>query len=236
MLGSHLVAGWPRSYYRYGYEVHAMKAFGYVRVSGISQMSEGGPERQRAAIVEFCQKNDIELVKIYEESITGKELDRPVFREMRADLLSNGVRTVVIEKLDRLARDLMVSETFIGDFRKNGLSLLSTMEPDLCSSDPSRVFVRQILSAVAEYDRSMLVSRMKAGKQRVLRSGKRCGGRRPYAEVASAVEIVNRVNHLRRQGFNASSITATLNAEGHRSLKGTKLFPTQILRIMKSQK
>ena len=46
-------------------------------------------------------------------------------------------KIVLVEKLDRLARDLMVQETIIGDLRKNGFELISVMEPDLgvCNLD-----------------------------------------------------------------------------------------------------
>jgi DNA invertase Pin-like site-specific DNA recombinase len=210
-----------------------MKAFGYIRVSGLTQLDGGGPERQKEAITAYALTYGIEIVRWFEEGYSGKELDRPVFRKMRSELLADGVRTVIVEKLDRLARDLMVSETFIADFRKNGITLVSTMEPDLCSSDPSRVFVRQILSAVAEYDRAMLVSRMEAGKERVRRTGKKCGGRKNYSEVPSMVALRDRIYFLRRQGYNLSRITEVLVAEGFRGMSGKPLFPAQVQRILK---
>ena len=40
--------------------------------------------------------------------------------------------------LDRLARDLMVQETIIGDMRRQGFELVSVTEPDLCNDDPKR--------------------------------------------------------------------------------------------------
>ena len=45
---------------------------------------------------------------------------------------------VIIEKLDRLARDLMVQETIIADLRKHGFELVSVAEPDLMANDPTR--------------------------------------------------------------------------------------------------
>lgn len=49
-------------------------------------------------------------------------------------LHSNGVRTIVIERLDRPARDLMVQETIIADLQKNGFDLISVAEPDLMAT------------------------------------------------------------------------------------------------------
>lgn len=57
-------------------------------------------------------------------------------------LHGNGVRTVVIEKLDRLAPDLMVQEATIADLQKHGFTLVSVAEPDLMANDPSRILMR----------------------------------------------------------------------------------------------
>ena len=81
-------------------------------------------------------------------------------------LASNGTKVVLIEKLDRLARDLMVQETIIAKLRTNEFDLISVTEPDLCVDDPSRKLMRQIFGAFAEYDRVMIVSKLKAARQR----------------------------------------------------------------------
>lgn len=215
----------------------ASSAFGYIRVSGLTQLDGGGPERQREAIAAYALTQGIEIVRWFEESHTGTDLEgRPVFRKMRVELLSDGVSVVIVEKLDRLARSIMIQENILADFQKNGIDLRSATngEENLCSDDPTRTFIRQVLGAVAQFDRSMLVSRMKAGKQRVLNSGKRCGGRIPYSEHSSAVELVNRIHFLRRNGYNVSKITEVLNAEGFRTLKGTAFHAAQISRVLRS--
>jgi DNA invertase Pin-like site-specific DNA recombinase len=70
--------------------------------------------------------------------------DRPALVAMLEALAADGVRLVLIEKLDRLARDLMVQETIIGDLQKRGFRLISVGEPDLLKNDPSRKLMRQI--------------------------------------------------------------------------------------------
>ena len=46
---------------------------------------------------------------------------------------------------DRLARDLLIQESIIADLKRNGFEVISVAEPDLCSDDPSRVLMRQVL-------------------------------------------------------------------------------------------
>lgn len=211
--------------------------YSYARVSGITQSDseKDGLPRQFRAINDFCAKMALTVVQAFDDAYTGKEMDRPAFVEMRALMIENGVKIVVIEKLDRLARDLMVQETILSDFKKNGITLLSTMEPDLCSDDPSRKFFRQIMGALAEYDRAMLVSRMKAGKARARANGKRCGGRASYGNHKAHPEeraVIDRVNHLQRHGFNASKIADLLNSEGLLTRKGTRFRAMQVSRIL----
>lgn len=56
---------------------------------------------------------------------------------------------VLIEKLDRLARDFMVQETLINESRKHRFEIVSVEEPDLMANDPTRILVRQMMGAVA---------------------------------------------------------------------------------------
>ena len=96
------------------------KAFGYLRVSGKGQVDGDGFPRQLAAIKAYAAAHDIKIVKVFrEEGVPGATEweDRPAWMEMIGAL--NGVRAIVIEKLDRLARDLMIQEAIIGDLRKN---------------------------------------------------------------------------------------------------------------------
>ena len=94
-------------------------------------MKGDGFPRQLKAIREYAKGHDIRIVKIYrEEGVSGtKELEnRPALLEMMQALHGNGVKLVLIEKLDRLARDLMIQETIIGDLRKYGFELVSVAE------------------------------------------------------------------------------------------------------------
>ena len=115
---------------------------------------------------------------------------------MLVALLSSGVLTVIIEKLDRLARDLIVQETILGDMRKRGFELISVAEPDLCSDDPSRKLMRQIMGAIAEYDRDMIVLKLHAARQRVRAKGERCEGGKPFGARPGEQAIIGRMKEL----------------------------------------
>lgn len=201
-------------------------------------MDKDGPVRQRGAIAAYCSERSIEIAAEYLESFTGTDLEgRPAFRLMRTALLSNGVHTVVVEKLDRMARSVMIQEKIIQDFQSHGITLLSATpgEEDLCGDDPTRIFIRQVLAAVAQFDRSMLVSRMNAGKARARAQGRVFGGRARYGahkQHPGERAVMDRVFHLRRMGMNAAKIAEVLNAEKVCTRSGGLWYPMQVSRIL----
>src|SRR5712664_2718413 len=95
------------------------KAFGYLRVSGKAQVDGDGFPRQREAIERWASAHGVTIVKWFEErGVNGSLLERPALSEMMVALMSNGVRLVIVEKLDRLARDQMVQETIVQSLLK----------------------------------------------------------------------------------------------------------------------
>lgn len=92
-----------------------MKAYGYLRVSGAGQIDGNGFDRQKKAITEFAKKSQLEIVHFYQEQVSGVkgEEDREVFKQMVSEILRNGVRTIVVEGLDRLAREYRIQEQLI---------------------------------------------------------------------------------------------------------------------------
>ena len=82
-----------------------IKAVAYCRVSSAGQQKAGsGLDRQSETIEAFASQSNYKLVKVYRETFTGTETERPIFEDMIVDLLDNGCRVIIVECLDRLAR------------------------------------------------------------------------------------------------------------------------------------
>ena len=83
-----------------------MKVYGYLRVSGKGQVDGFGFDRQLETVQTFCSDQNYELVEVFKEQVSGTtgENDRKEFSSMVTTILRNGVNTVVVESLDRLAR------------------------------------------------------------------------------------------------------------------------------------
>jgi site-specific DNA recombinase len=94
------------------------KAYAYLRVSsqGQAENDKDGFTRQLETIEDYCKRNGVVIAQVFkEEGISGTkdETERPSFQEMVSIILSNGVRTVIVEGLDRLAREYRIQESLL---------------------------------------------------------------------------------------------------------------------------
>jgi len=211
------------------------RGYAYLRVSGKGQLEGDGFTRQRTAIQSYAKSHNIRVVKWFEEQgVSGtKDLEnRPALQDMLVALHGDGVRLVLIEKLDRLARDLMIQETIIGDLRKHDFQIVSVAEPDLCSDDPSRKLVRQVFGAIAEYERAMIVLKLRAARERMRKRTGSCEGRKPFGTRPGEKEIIARMKSLAEKGLNFTEIADQLNREGVPTRAQGAWYPATISRIL----
>lgn len=214
------------------------QAFSYLRVSSIGQVSGDGFTRQSIAIKDFAKTQNFKIVQEFRErGVPGKtELEnRPALQDLISALHSNGTRIVLIENLSRLARDLMVQESIIHDFQKNGFEIVSVAEPDLCSTDPSRKCMRQVMGAFAEYEKSMLVAKLRGSRIRAKAKTGKCEGRKSYGENPGEKEVLARIMTLSLE-MSANAVATKLNAEGIRSRSGGIWFGSNLVRIIRAEK
>jgi DNA invertase Pin-like site-specific DNA recombinase len=216
-----------------------IKAFAYLRVSGRGQVEGDGFDRQLLACEKYAAANGIEIIEVFrEEGVSGTaELeDRPALSELFAALEENGIKTVLIEKLDRLARDLLVQEQMMRDMRRDGITLLSAAEPDLCSSDPSRVLMRQIFGAIAQYDKQMIVLKLRGARQRKkARSGKG-EGRHAFGEKPEEARTLEKIYEWAAAGVKPKYIAESLNLGGYKSRSGKPWLGTTVAKMLRNRK
>lgn len=213
-----------------------IKAFGYLRVSGKTQLEGDGFPRQRAAIESYAAQEGMTIETWYEERATPGKTEweeRPAWAEMALSLTEG--RVILIERLDRLARDLMVQEHIIADLRKRHVTLISTAEPDLCIDDPTRKLLRQIMGAIAEYDRTMIVRKMKAARDRIKKETGKCEGRKSYGFRAGEAETINFIKALRLKGLTWQRVADYLNeANTPTRQPGSRWYPATVQKIFKA--
>ena len=211
------------------------KAYAYLRVSGKGQVKGDGFTRQLKEIKNHSAEHDIKILQIFrEEGVSGtkESMDRPAWSEMVTALHSNGVKTIVIEKLDRLARDLMIQEAAIADLQKWDFTLISVAEPDLMASDPTRILMRQLMGAVAQYDKSQIVLKLRGARMRKRAKEGRCEGRKPIGRDDGERAALERMKGLRAGGLAFDRIADQLSAEGVPTRTGRRWHGVVINRIL----
>jgi len=202
-----------------------MKAFAYLRVSSQGQLDGDGFDRQRLAINDYAAAAGITIVDWFEErgvSGTMDSADRPAWSAMITRLHSNGTKTVIVERLDRLARDLMVQERAIATLRRDGFELLSVAEPGLMATDPGRVFMRQILGAVAQLDKDSLVAKLAGARARKAARGEKAVGSYVFGHYPGEATAVELMKELRAAGLGYDRIAKELNERGVPTRRGSK--------------
>lgn len=203
-----------------------VKAFPYLRVSGKTQVDGDGPDRQAAKIVAFCGQHGLEVGPTYfDPGISGTvdSLDRPFLSRLLDDATEGDC--IVVERMDRLARDLIVQELLLAECRKRGIKVYAADGDfqDVASNegDPTKVLIRQILGAVAQWEKSVLVMKMKAGADRKRRETGRCGGVVPYGELnADENTSLSYMMKLREAGHPLSHIAGSMNLSGLKTRSG----------------
>jgi DNA invertase Pin-like site-specific DNA recombinase len=81
-----------------------------------------------------------------------------------------GVRTIIVETANRFARDLMVQEVGHARLKEQGIELIAADNPSNFIDDtPTAVLVRQVLGAIAQFDKAMTVSKLRGARERTRR-------------------------------------------------------------------
>lgn len=219
------------------------KAVSYLRVSGKGQVDGDGFPRQRDSIAKYAKGQKLVLVDEYrDEGVSGTtELDnRPGLAAMLDRIDSNGVRVVIVENASRLARDLMVQEILLAEFRKRDVVVLEAdggNDLTVGSADPTATLIRQVLGAVSQFEKSVLVLKLRAARQRTKSRTGQCEGVKPYGSLPGEAEIVDRIRQLRRKPvlgtrLSFAAIAKSLNTDGVPTRSGGQWSPSTIGQIL----
>lgn len=196
----------------------------YVRVSTDDQTTSN----QRAEVEQLARARGYEP-RWYEETASAAK-QRPVFDAMMKDVRRGEVSAVVVWSLDRLHRNLVAVVRDVSEFDRLHVRTLSVREEWLDSSGAMRGLLISVFGWVAEFERSRLIERTKAGLERARREG-RVGGRPRAAptKLAIAVEGIERGKSVttaaRVAGVSPSTLRRALAQKGFRKEWGKWVAP-----------
>jgi DNA invertase Pin-like site-specific DNA recombinase len=170
----------------------------YLRCSTTSQETE----MQELEITDFCSWRGWEY-KIYRDAgQSGVKENRPALDSLLSDVRKRRVDILVVWALDRLARSLKQLLSIAEECRSLGVDLVS-LKQNVDTTLPAGRLTFQVLGAVAEFEREMLRTRVKAGLEMARRNGKRLG--RPALRHFDSEEV-SEIRQLRRAGTSVRSL------------------------------
>ena len=206
------------------------KFIAYFRVSTAQQGRSGlGLEAQQSAVRGYLNGGNWELVGEFTEVESGKKKDRPQLAAALA-MCRKHKATLVIAKLDRLARNLH----FISGLMEAKIDFVAVDMPNA-----NRMTV-QIMAVFAEEEARAISARTKAAlasaKARGVRLGKHGAtlGAMNHARASQdAVQLLPIVDGLRGQGLRSPrAIAEALNRQGVKTPQGKLWHRTSIQRLL----
>ncbi len=231
------------------------KAVAYLRTSSAANTGadKDSEKRQRAAIDTFARSAGFEVVEYYyDEAVRGADhvTARPGFAAMMERINSNGVRTIIVETANRFARDLIVQETGFVMLKEQGIELIAADKPDAFLDDtPTANLIRQVLGAVSEFEKAMVVSKLKGARDRkraaLAKAAKddrairvKVEGRKSYGERDP--ELVRLAKRLHRYPINGRrrslrDVSKALALAGYVSSSGQPYGAAAIARMVESR-
>lgn len=180
----------------------------YVRVSTEEQNLDRQLDAMKALNVE----------KVFEEKISGKNLDRPTLKEMLAFVRQGD--TLIIESISRLARSTRDLLTIVEQLHVKGVRLMSLKE-SLDTETPQGRFVLTMFAAMAELERDTTLQRQAEGIAAAKARGKNLG-RPEVAKPADFDATARRVAAAEMTSVQAMKKLGLSKTTYYRLLRGEK--------------
>lgn len=176
------------------------KAAIYTRVSTLDQH----PEMQQEELAEYVKRRGWSLYRKYtDKGVSGTKERRPALDALLEDCRRKKFHFLVVWKFDRFARSLKQLVNALELFKTLGIGFVSCTEA-IDTSLPHGEMLFQIIGAIAQWERSLIVERVKAGLQYAKSQGKRLG--RPPLRVLKPKDVAE----LRRERARTKAPLRTL--------------------------
>lgn len=156
------------------------KAVGYIRVSSLDQNAER-------------QLDGVKLDKTFTDKASGKDTNRPQL-QAALDWVREG-DTLIVHSMDRLARNVEDMLRIVRELNDKGVSVRFNKENMAFSAgkdDPRSMLMFTMLSAFAQFERSLIRERQREGIA-IAKAKGIYKGRKPSLDETQAALLWNRV-------------------------------------------
>lgn len=170
----------------------------YARVSTADQTLDA----QLRDLREYCRHRGWDAIEFVDHGVSGAKDSRPGWNACWDAVNKRQVDVLVVHALDRLGRSLSHLVRIISFMSERNLTLVSFRENIDLSTSAGRMLAG-IFATMAEYERSIISERTKAGMRAAKARGKQIGNLRRYFDERKAAE-------LRAQGWGQVRIARKL--------------------------
>lgn len=173
----------------------------YIRISTTDKQTTAS---QRHAIREWARTNHVPAseIQFFEDKKSGATTDRPALKRLQWAVGKGRVDTVVVFRLDRLARSLRDGLGMLADLADKGIRVVSISENIDFGNSTGRL-IASILLAVASFERETTVERIKAGMAAAQANGRHVGRPRNLKRL-------EKIRKLKDQGSSVQVIAESL--------------------------
>src|SRR6202142_2629433 len=169
-----------------------------------STLNGEDPEIQLSELREYASRRGWTITSEYvDQGVSGSKESRPELNQLMVDAHRHTFDAVLVWKIDRFGRSLKHLVNALADLCSYGVAFVSFRD-NLDLSTPSGRLMFQIIGAMAEFERSLIQERVRAGLRNARAKGKKFG--RPRVKIDAA-----QVAELRRDGLSWSQVCRTLN-------------------------
>ena len=152
----------------------------------VSTMHNQNPEMQLSELREYGARRGWQIVSEYvDEGVSGSRERRPQLDRLMADAHRRKFDLIAVWKIDRFGRSLKHLVNALADLDSLGVAFVS-LRDNIDLSTPSGRLMFQIIGAMAEFERSLIQERVRAGLRNAVARGIRLG--RPK-RIVDAAEI-----------------------------------------------
>jgi DNA invertase Pin-like site-specific DNA recombinase len=181
----------------------------YSRVSTSRQDTESQKADMNAHAAHEREKAQVEL---FEDTFTGKSMDRPDWNRLWAKVLAGKVQRIVVWRLDRLGRTVSGLSKLFEELQERKVSLVS-LRDGLDLATPAGRLMAHVLASVAAYELEVRADRQRAGISAVrAANGGRCtwGGRKVGQRITLTEEKERAVQEMLSSGKTVTEIARLL--------------------------
>jgi DNA invertase Pin-like site-specific DNA recombinase len=176
----------------------------YLRVSSPKGQKT---DSQRAELEAWLKRHRYTSVQWFEDHESATTMQRDAFQHLQTAIFAGTITTVVVWKLDRLARSLKEGINVLADWCQRGVRIIAiTQQLDL--SGPVGHLIASLLFGIAEIELQHAKERQAAGIALAKQRGVYTGRQRGTTKAAPA-----RARALRKQGLTVLEIAQALSVK-----------------------